>query len=89
MPTVIFTSQLQRFLPVPEVVVEGDTIAKALAAVFANNIQLQGYVLDERGQLRKHVEIFTDGTRIKDRISLGDALMPSSKVYVLQALSGG
>ncbi len=89
MPTLIFTSQLQRFLPAPEVQVDADTLKQALAAVFADNALLQAYVLDERGQLRKHVEIFTDGKRVKDRVGLSDPLCADSKVYVLQALSGG
>ena len=44
MPTVLFTSALQRFLPVPSAQVTGATIAEALAAVFASEPRLRGYV---------------------------------------------
>ena len=49
MPTVLFTSALQRFLPVPSAQVTGATIAEALAAVFASEPRLRGYVLDDQG----------------------------------------
>ena len=55
MPMVLFTSALQRFLPVPSALVTGATIAEALAAVFASEPRLRGYVLDDQGALRRHV----------------------------------
>ena len=49
MPTVSFTSALQRFLPAPSAEVEGTTVAAALAVVFASRPALRGYVLDDQG----------------------------------------
>jgi molybdopterin synthase sulfur carrier subunit len=46
-------------------------------------------VLDEQGHLRKHVVIFVDGQRVRDRELLSDPVRDSSEVYVLQALTGG
>ena len=63
MPTVLFTSALQRFVPVPSVQVTGVTIAEALAAVFASEPRLRGYVLDDQGALRRHVAIYVNGGR--------------------------
>ena len=57
--------------------------------MFAANPRLRGYVLDERGQLRKHVTIFVDDAPIRDRTTLTDAIDPETEVFVLQALSGG
>ena len=48
-----------------------------------------GCYQDERGRLRKHVTIWIDGERVRDREELGDALGPDSEVHILQALSGG
>jgi hypothetical protein len=45
MPTVLFTSALQRFLPVPSAQVTGGTMAAALAAVFASEPRLRGGAL--------------------------------------------
>lgn len=47
------------------------------------------YVCDERGSLRRHVNIFIDGERIADRVKLSDRVSADSRVFILQALSGG
>jgi len=46
MAKVSFTSALQRFLPTHSAQVEAETVATALAAVFASRPALRGYVLD-------------------------------------------
>jgi sulfur-carrier protein len=46
-------------------------------------------VLDDQGELRKHVFIFVDGRRIADRVKLTDAVGETSEIYVMQALTGG
>ena len=89
MAKLVFTQQLRRFLPVPEIDTAATTLRAALEDAFRANPQLRGYVLDEQGHLRQHVTIFIDGLRLRDRIKLDDALTPPSRVHVLQALSGG
>lgn len=61
----------------------------ALARVFDANPRLRGYVVDERGALRKHMTIFVDGELVKDRMQLSDPVGPHTEIYVMQALSGG
>ena len=89
MPRVIFTSNLQRYVRLPEREVAGGTVAQALAAVFADTPEVRDYVLDEQGHVRKHVHIYVNGRRIADRERLSDIVTPESEIYVLQALSGG
>ena len=89
MAQIIFTQQLARFLPVPELSIQADQLRTALEAAFAGNARLRGYVLDDQGHLRENVVIFIDGQRSRDRILLDDPLRPDSRVYILQALSGG
>lgn len=89
MPTVSFTSALQRFLPTPTAQVEGATVNEALAAVFASRPALRGYVLDDQGALRRHVVIFINGRRMNDRLRLTDPVRPNDEIFVFQALSGG
>jgi molybdopterin synthase sulfur carrier subunit len=89
MATVAFTPQLRRFLAVPEVDTGATTLRGALDAAFALNPRLRGYVLDDQGQLRANVVVFVDGRRSSDRMALADPLSALSRVYVLQALSGG
>jgi sulfur carrier protein ThiS len=88
-PRVIFTSNLQRHLSCPEAQVAAGTVAGALAQVFAAQPQARGYVLDEQGHLRKHVAVFVDGRRVRDRERLSDPVGAESEIYVLQALTGG
>jgi molybdopterin converting factor small subunit len=89
MPTVSFTSALQRFLAAPSADVEGATVGEALAAVFAKRPQLRGYVLDDQGAVRRHVSIYVNGEPIGDRTRLSDEVGPRDEIYVLQALTGG
>ena len=89
MPLVRFTPTLQRHVACADVQVDGATVRDALAAVFATTPALRSYLVDEQGSLRKHVTVFVDGSPIRDRVRLSDALQPGSDVDVLQALSGG
>ncbi|HXS42325.1 MAG TPA: MoaD/ThiS family protein [Stellaceae bacterium] len=89
MPTVTFTTALQRFLTAPSAEVEAATVGEALGRVFAANPALRGYVLDDQGALRRHVAVYVNGEPVRDRLRLADPLGPRDQVYVLQALTGG
>jgi len=89
MASLTFTSQLRRFTEIPEVQTPATTLRDALAAAFEINPRLQGYVLDDQSHLRASVVVFIDGVAVRDRATLADPLRPESRVYVLQALSGG
>jgi molybdopterin converting factor small subunit len=89
MPRIVFTANLQRHVAAPECEVAADTVGAALHEVFAGHRALRGYVLDEQGHLRKHVFVFVDGVRIRDRRGLSDAVRPDSAIHVMQALTGG
>jgi hypothetical protein len=88
-PRVVFTRNLQRHVPCPPATVDGGTVAEVLEAVFATNDRLRGYVVDERGALRRHMVVFVDGCQVIDRATLSDAVDADGEVYVMQALSGG
>jgi hypothetical protein len=68
--------------------VEAGTVREALEQVFAREPRLRGYLLDDQGILRKHMAVFVNGGRVKDRRSLADPVT-EGEVHVLQALSGG
>ncbi len=89
MPRVVFTSNLQRHVNCPETEVAAGSLRSVLAQVFDAQPQARGYVLDEQGHLRKHVTVFIDGQRVRDRERLEQAVGASSEVYVMQALTGG
>ena len=89
MPTVHFTKALERHVDCPATQVEATTAREALEAYFAVHPAVRGYVLDERGLLRTHVNVFVDGAQLVDRHGMSDPVGPRGEVYVLQALSGG
>jgi molybdopterin converting factor small subunit len=89
MPTVSFTSALRRFLEAPQAAVAGATVAEALAAVFARQPALRGYLLDDQGALRRHVAVYVNGRPVADRAGLGDLVGADDEIYVFQALTGG
>lgn len=89
MPTVHFTKALHRHVECPPERVDAASVRAALEAYFTRHPTVRGYVLDEQGALRTHVNVFVDGTQVSDRSAMADPVGPSSEVYVVQALSGG
>lgn len=90
MPSIRFTSALNRFFPtLKEQQVAARTVGEALEALEQAYPGLKDYLLDEQGRLRKHVNIFVQGELIADRATLGDRLAEGDEVLIFQALSGG
>lgn len=90
MPSIRFTSALNRFFPtLKEQQVAARTVGEALEALEQAYPGLKDYLLDEQGRLRKHVNIFVQGELIADRATLADRLAEGDEVLIFQALSGG
>ena len=89
MARVRFTANLERHIAAPTSEAPGDTVRAALDNVFQANPPLRGYIVDERGALRKHMLIFINGEQIADREKLSDKVKAADEIFVLQALSGG
>jgi hypothetical protein len=88
-PSVVFTSALQRHVECPPEVVEATTVRTALDAYFIRHGGARAYVMDEQGALRHHVVIFVDGVQVRSREGLEDGVSAGAEIYVMQALSGG
>lgn len=73
----------------PERDVSARSVDEALSIVFADEPRLRGYILDDQGGLRRHLSVFVDGRPLRDRRHLSDGVDPDSRIYVVQALSGG
>ncbi len=92
MPKVAMTSHLYRFFPAlqnREIEVPAGSVAEILAAVDQIAHGFTDYVLDERGALRRHVNICIDETLVIDRKTLSEKVPETSTLYIFQALSGG
>jgi molybdopterin converting factor small subunit len=65
--------------------VAGGSVAEVLQGLEAAQPGLRGWVLDERGRLRRHLNVFVDGEPGREDTAVG----PDARVDVLPAISGG
>jgi len=91
MAHVKFTRHLVRFFPTlgSQVEVNGRIIADIIAELDQQYPGLASYIVNERGAVRRHVNIFVGGDLIKDRETLQDPVQENEQIYIFQALSGG
>jgi molybdopterin converting factor small subunit len=89
MASVHFTPNLARHTECPAATLTAATVAELLELYFARWPDVRGFVLDDQGEVRKHIKVLVDGRNLRDRRRLTDGLAADSEVYVFQALSGG
>lgn len=92
MAKVELTKHLFTFFPAlegRELIVSGSTVAEVVRELDDIAPGFAFYVCDERGRLRMHVNVFIGEERIADRQRLTDRVEADSRVYIMQALSGG
>ena len=65
--------------------VDGATVGDVLLALERAHPPISGWVLDEQGRIREHVNVFVNGTPGERRTPVGDA----DRVHVLPAITGG
>jgi len=65
--------------------VPGATVAEVLIELERTQESLGGWILDERGRIRRHINVFVNGEQSKEEtpVSEGD------RVEILPAISGG
>jgi|tagenome__1003787_1003787.scaffolds.fasta_scaffold18549398_2 molybdopterin synthase sulfur carrier subunit len=68
-----------------EVRVAGATVGELLAALERDEPALQGWILDERGRVRRHINVFVNGDYGEEETAVG----ADDRVDVLPAISGG
>ena len=90
MVEVHFAAALSRFYPsLKTETLHATTVRDLLGKLDGLYDNFSQYIVDDAGQLRKHVNIFVNNEMISDRKTLSDGLSDSDKVYFMQALSGG
>lgn len=69
----------------PEHTIEGDSVGALLLELERAHPDARGWILDERGTLRQHINVFVNGERggQDTRVDAGD------RIDVLPAISGG
>jgi sulfur-carrier protein len=90
MARIKFTSALKRFFPdLTDTEIQGTTVKEALQNIETKHPGILNYLVEDNGELRKHVNIFVKGELIKDRNNLNDVVNELDEVIIFQALSGG
>jgi len=64
---------------------EGATVAELLRALESHHPDVTGWILDERGVIRRHINVFVNGERGGD----STAVRAEDRVDVLPAITGG
>ena len=65
--------------------VEGATVAELLHGLARAHPALEGWIVDERGRLREHINVFVNG----EQAEAGTAVAAGDRVEVIPAISGG
>ena len=65
------------------------TIEQALNSLWQQHIGLRDRVVNERGQLRPHVNIFINDENVRHMQMLDTKLPEASEITILPAVSGG
>lgn len=85
MPLVILRAPLSELAGGKRHEADGTTVAEALAALERACPALRGWVLDERGHVRRHVNVYVNGRLAQDEAGVA----PADRVHVLPAITGG
>jgi molybdopterin synthase sulfur carrier subunit len=68
-----------------EHVADGATVAEVIASLERAQPGLGGWILDERGRVRRHIAVFVNGDQGAGETAVAD----DDRVDVLPAISGG
>jgi molybdopterin converting factor small subunit len=68
-----------------EVELQGATVAEVLQALEREHPDVKGWILDERGLIREHINVFVNREYGREETAVG----PEDRLHVLPAISGG
>jgi sulfur-carrier protein len=68
-----------------ELRLDGTTVADVLRSLERDYPDISGWILDERGQIREHINVFVNHVNGDEQTPTG----PDDRVHVLPAISGG
>ena len=85
MATVRLRGPLKALAGAAELPIAGATVAELLRSLEGSRPALRGWILDERGCIRRHINVFINGEKGSEDTAVG----PDDRVDVLPAISGG
>jgi sulfur-carrier protein len=68
-----------------ELELEGSTVAEVLRSLERECPDVRGWILDERGLIREHINVFVNRDYGREDTAVGD----QDRLHVLPAISGG
>jgi molybdopterin converting factor small subunit len=68
-----------------EVSIDGSTVGDVIRELERLHPRMAGWILDEHGRVRQHVNVFVDGERVREEASVADG----ATIHVLPSISGG
>jgi sulfur-carrier protein len=68
-----------------DVPADGATVGAVILALEREYPKLTGWILDEQGHVRRHVNVFVNGERVREDA----AVQPADRLHVLPSISGG
>jgi molybdopterin converting factor small subunit len=68
-----------------EVFADGGSVGEVLRELERLHPRIVGWVLDEHGRVRRHVNVFIDGERVREDAPVA----PGATLHVLPSISGG
>jgi molybdopterin converting factor small subunit len=85
MAVVRLRGQLEKLAGGPEHRIDGDTVNDVLQALEREISALDGWILDERGVLRRHINVFVSAEPAEPDTPVG----ADDPIEILPAISGG
>ena len=68
-----------------ELELEGVTVGEVLQALEREHPDVRGWILDERGLIREHINVFVNGEKSREET----ALRADDRIHVIPSISGG
>ena len=85
MTTIQLRTPLKHNVGASSVEVTGSSVAEVVLALEQQAPAVKGWVLDEQGRVRRHVNVFVNG----EPASEGDPVNPADRIDIIHAITGG
>ncbi len=69
--------------------VEGKTVSEIFENIFSQYPNIQGHLLDESGTIRNFVNVYVNGTDIREQDNLETTVSPGADIRIIPAIAGG